>query len=88
LQIWDQNGEIVSLYGRHMYEHHLPSSANALTMVCGEDALGLLIELLEEADASADHDCVEDAVDRVPPERKGRQHRQQAEDDNGQQDRR
>jgi hypothetical protein len=51
LQIWDQNGEIVSLYSRHMYEHHLPSSANALTRVCGEDALRLLIELLEQAAA-------------------------------------
>jgi hypothetical protein len=48
----------------------------------------LYVELLEQADAGADHDCVEDAVDRVPPERKGRQHRQQAENDNGQQDRR
>jgi hypothetical protein len=31
LQIWDQNGEIVSLYGRHMYEHHLPSMVAPLT---------------------------------------------------------
>ena len=25
LQIWDENGEVASLYGHHMYEHHLPS---------------------------------------------------------------
>jgi len=41
----------VSLYGRHMYEHHLPSNSNALTKVCGEDALRLLVELLEQAAA-------------------------------------
>ena len=49
LQIWDHNGEIVSLYGRHMYEHHLPSIIAPLTRACGEDALKLFVELLEQA---------------------------------------
>ena len=49
LQIWNQNGEIASLYGRHLYEHHLPSAAQALTKACGEDALRLLMELLQQA---------------------------------------
>lgn len=49
LQIWDHNGEIVSLYGRHMYEHHLPSIITALTKTCGEDAMRLFVELLQQA---------------------------------------
>jgi hypothetical protein len=49
LQIWNQNGEIATLYGRHLYEHHLPSAAQTLTKACSEDALRLLIELLQQA---------------------------------------
>jgi hypothetical protein len=49
LQIWDHNGEIASLYGHHMYEHHLPSMVVPLTKACGEDALRLFNELLQEA---------------------------------------
>jgi hypothetical protein len=48
-QIWDNNGEIVSLYGHHMYEHHLPSIIVPLTRACGDDALTLFVELLEQA---------------------------------------
>jgi hypothetical protein len=49
LQLWDEGGEIASLYGRHMYEHHLPSAMKALTAACGEDALRLFMELLVQA---------------------------------------
>ena len=49
LQIWDHNGEIVSLYGHHLYEHHLPSIVAPLTKACGKDALMLFVELLEQA---------------------------------------
>jgi len=49
LQIWKENGEIASLYGRHMYEHHLPSIMQALTKACGEGALRLATELLRQA---------------------------------------
>jgi hypothetical protein len=49
LQIWDHNGEIVSLYGHHMYEHQLPPIVAPLTKACGEDALRLFVELLQEA---------------------------------------
>lgn len=49
LQVWDDNGHIATLYGRHMYEHHLPSIMRVLTQACGEDALRLLTELLREA---------------------------------------
>jgi hypothetical protein len=49
LQIWDQNGEVVSLYGHHMYEHRLPSMVAPLTKTCGLDAMQLFVELLEQA---------------------------------------
>src|ERR1700687_18176 len=48
-QVWDEGGEIASLYGRHMYEHHLPSAMKTLTEACGEDALRLFMELLVQA---------------------------------------
>ena len=54
LQVWDHNGQIASLYGRFMYEHHLPSIATALTESCGEGALRLLLELLQQADKISD----------------------------------
>ena len=46
LQIWEENGEVASLYGRDMYEHHLLSITTPLTEVCGEGALRLFVELL------------------------------------------
>jgi hypothetical protein len=49
LQIWDNNGEIASLYGHHMYEHHLPSIIAPLAKACGEDAVRLFVELLQQA---------------------------------------
>ena len=49
LQVWNEGGEIASLYSRHMYEHHLPSAMKVLTEACGEDALRLLMELLVQA---------------------------------------
>jgi hypothetical protein len=48
-QLWNDGGEIASLYGRHMYEHHLPSVMQALTEACDEDALRLFMELLLQA---------------------------------------
>jgi hypothetical protein len=56
LQIWDHNGAIVSLYGHHMYEHHLPSIVAPLTKACGEDALKLFVELLEKAGVTSGKD--------------------------------
>jgi hypothetical protein len=49
LQLWDENGQMASLYGRHMYEHHLPSIVSALTKTCGEEALRLFMDLLQQA---------------------------------------
>jgi len=49
LQLWDDNGETANLFGRHMYEHHLPPIMEALTKACGEDGLCLLMDLLVQA---------------------------------------
>jgi hypothetical protein len=49
LQLWDQNGQLASLYGRHMYEYHLPSMAEVLTKTCGSNGLQLLVDLLNDA---------------------------------------
>ena len=48
-QIWEENREVASLYGRHMYEHHLQSITTSLTEACGEGALQLFVELLQQA---------------------------------------
>jgi hypothetical protein len=48
-RIWDDNGRVASLFSQHMYEHHLPPVAAALTTACGEDALRLFVGLLEQA---------------------------------------
>jgi hypothetical protein len=49
LQIWEQNGHLVTHYAHHMYEHHLPSLVGLLAACCGEDALRLFADLLQEA---------------------------------------
>ena len=49
LQIWEQNGHLVTHYAHHMYEHHLPSLVGPLAACCGEDALRLFADLLHEA---------------------------------------
>src|SRR5262249_48596196 len=49
LQIWDNSGEVVSLFGRHMYEHHLPPIMEVLTRACGSEALRLFMGLLIQA---------------------------------------
>jgi SAM domain (Sterile alpha motif) len=49
LQIWEQNGHLVTHYAQHMYEHHLPSLVGPLAACCREDALRLFAALLQEA---------------------------------------
>jgi hypothetical protein len=49
LQIWEQNGHLVTHYAHHMYEYHLPSLVDPLAACCGEDALRLFADLLQEA---------------------------------------
>jgi hypothetical protein len=48
-QVWSENGEIATLHGRHMYEHHLAAARKVLTTVGGEDALRMFVDLLHEA---------------------------------------
>jgi hypothetical protein len=49
LQLWDQNGELGSHYGRSMYEYQLPSLVAPLTQCCGEASLRLFANLLLDA---------------------------------------
>ena len=49
LQIWEQNGHLVTHYANQMYEFHLPSLVDPLAECCGEDALRLFANLLQEA---------------------------------------
>jgi hypothetical protein len=52
LQIWEQNGHLVTHYAHHMYEYHLPFLVDPLAVCCGEDALRLFADLLREAAGS------------------------------------
>jgi hypothetical protein len=49
LQIWEQNGHLVTHYAHRMYEYHLPSLVDPLAACCGEDALRLFADLLYES---------------------------------------
>lgn len=49
LQLWDQDGEIANLYDHQMYAYFLPEFVDILTKTCGEDALRLFSNLLEQA---------------------------------------
>jgi hypothetical protein len=49
LQIWEQNGRLLTHYAHRMYEFHLPSLVAPLAACCGEDALRLFADLLHEA---------------------------------------
>lgn len=49
LQLWDQDGQITCLYDNQMYAYYLPEFVKVLTKACGEDALRLFCDLLEQA---------------------------------------
>lgn len=49
LQLLDQDGEVASLFARHMYEHSLLKIEQTITDALGLDALQLLTRLLYEA---------------------------------------
>ncbi len=49
LQLFDQDGNVDSLYSRHMYEHSLPKIEETITGALGLEALRLLSRLLYEA---------------------------------------
>jgi hypothetical protein len=50
LRLWGDNGQILSHFERHMYEHHLPDLVTMLTTACGRDALQLFVDLLHDAE--------------------------------------
>ena len=50
LRLWGNNGKIESHYSQHMYEHHLPILMSALIPTCGQGALQLVVDLLDQAE--------------------------------------
>jgi hypothetical protein len=54
LKIWDDNGQVASLYDGFTYGYNLDSTVAILTDACGEHALRLFLELLEQADQIRD----------------------------------
>jgi hypothetical protein len=49
LQVWEEDGHPATLYGRNMYEHHLPILMAPLTTNCRVEALRLVVTLLSRA---------------------------------------
>lgn len=49
LQVFQDDGDIATLYPRHMYEYSLPALVLMLTRTCGLEALGLFLALLRDA---------------------------------------
>lgn len=47
--VFEEDGRLATLYGRHMYEHFLPGAVKALAPVAGPQTLALLCELLDQA---------------------------------------
>lgn len=48
-KVFSDDGELKTLFDRHMYEHFLPKAVQALAPFCGADAVGMLCELLDQA---------------------------------------
>ncbi|MGA8615315.1 MAG: hypothetical protein WB760_27270 [Xanthobacteraceae bacterium] len=49
LQIWEHNGRLVTHYNHQMYEYFLPSLVAPLAASCGQGAVRLFADLLQEA---------------------------------------
>lgn len=49
LQVFQEDGNIATLYSRHMYEYSLPALVITLTRACGLPALGLFVDILRNA---------------------------------------
>jgi hypothetical protein len=49
LRVWEEGGRPATLYGRDMYEHHLPVLMAPLTATCRVEALRLVVTLLSRA---------------------------------------
>ncbi|OSI78079.1 hypothetical protein [Bradyrhizobium canariense] len=48
-QVFDQDGQLGTLFSRHMYEHFLPGAVKALAPVCGVETVALLCDLLDQS---------------------------------------
>lgn len=48
-QVFDDGGRLGTLFGRHMYEHHLPDAVRALAPAWGVETVALLSDLLDQA---------------------------------------
>lgn len=49
LQLWEQNGRLATHYAHQMYEYHLRALVTPVAKCCGEDALHLFADLLQQA---------------------------------------
>lgn len=48
-QVFDQDGQLGTLFSRHMYEHFLPGAVKELAPACGVETVALLCDLLDRA---------------------------------------
>jgi hypothetical protein len=53
----EEDGRAATLYGRNMYEHHLPLLTAPLTTNCGVEALRLVVTLLSQAGDEGPRSC-------------------------------
>jgi hypothetical protein len=58
-QVSEEDGQIATLFSRHMYEHFLPQAVKALAPVAGTKTVALLCDLLEQA-VRASHQVSDD----------------------------
>ncbi|MEH2480557.1 hypothetical protein V1282_003914 [Nitrobacteraceae bacterium AZCC 2146] len=49
-KVFPEDGRLATLFSRHMYEHHLPEAVAAIAPLCKVDAVGLLADLLDQAE--------------------------------------
>lgn len=48
-RVFSENGRLVTLFSRHMYEHHLPYAVKAIVPACKVQAVELLTDILDQA---------------------------------------
>ena len=48
-KVFDENGNLATLFSRHMYEHYLPRTVQVLAPVCRDKTVALLADLLDQA---------------------------------------
>ncbi|AVT74964.1 hypothetical protein RPPS3_09010 [Rhodopseudomonas palustris] len=48
-KVFAENERLATLFGSHMYEHHLPEAIDSIAPVCKADAVALVSDLLDQA---------------------------------------